>query len=443
METLDLNIHDPEEFEGKCISYNGCDYEIGPCIGSGSEKIVHKLINRRSKLCLNVLLIFRIPEFAAQELKREVAAKHVADMFGGVDVPDIIGIQAYGGILAIQEYIGPFEEETSSTFSLMKEANSLLSSSDKTQAVSLYQRILDINPDHTVALNNLAYIQANSRDLQAAVTLQSKALEIEPNYLPYHRSYLEYTASCGMLRASINQLEQMKSIFPYAHDSDEVGINLYLETGLPEKAKSLLESPFTVLDKAIKKQLSQTIKTALSAKGRSLAIIQQAKKILLSGQLNGLRELLEQAYAVYDKNPLLSINLGFAVQRAGDYEKARNLLLRVTNIVPFTTIKVCYANAAFGAIAVKDFQGAMKLLEGTMIQLEMENGGNETSNLSELPGVGIWIDEEGILEEPPDTAAQLIKYVVEQHAQQNQVPDLVKRLMLLYNKAATDIGSEH
>jgi hypothetical protein len=46
MEILDLNAHDPEEYEGKVVTRKGCEYVVREYLGSGAERITHKLINR-------------------------------------------------------------------------------------------------------------------------------------------------------------------------------------------------------------------------------------------------------------------------------------------------------------------------------------------------------------------------------------------------------------
>ena len=244
METLDLSIHDPEEFEGKCITCNGCEYIIGSYIASGSFKIVHYLINKRSTLHVHVLLIFLgEPEIAVAGLEEEYNNLIlVAPAFERGKIPQIprgtIKLQGYGGSLAMQESLNTEaqEQEANSTYTLTKEADSLFSSSDWTGATSLYQQILDINPDHTHALNNLAYIQSTLGNWETAFSFMAKAIEIEPNYLPFHLNYIPDAVNCGSLRASINQFEQMKSVFPYERSLDNLAINLYLELGTPEKA---------------------------------------------------------------------------------------------------------------------------------------------------------------------------------------------------------------
>jgi hypothetical protein len=59
MDALDLTKHDPEEYEGKLIVCNGREYLVGEYLGTGAERIVHKLINCKSKLCFHVVKVVR------------------------------------------------------------------------------------------------------------------------------------------------------------------------------------------------------------------------------------------------------------------------------------------------------------------------------------------------------------------------------------------------
>ena len=59
MELLNLELHDPEEYEGKTIYINDTPYIIGGFLGSGKDKITHYLINKRSNISTHVISILR------------------------------------------------------------------------------------------------------------------------------------------------------------------------------------------------------------------------------------------------------------------------------------------------------------------------------------------------------------------------------------------------
>src|SRR5579872_6049668 len=59
MTELNLQVHGPDEYEGKTVSIGAAEYVIGPRLG-GSRKIVHQLVNQRSGLCLHVIKIWGV-----------------------------------------------------------------------------------------------------------------------------------------------------------------------------------------------------------------------------------------------------------------------------------------------------------------------------------------------------------------------------------------------
>ena len=223
MEYLDLTNHDPESYEGKLIIVNGCEYEVGEHLGTGAERIVHRLINRKSKLCLHVLKIQRYPRPAgwqSSEVRAKLAAIRSEEFDFAKIIPISIEIQLPGGTGELQVAALPYENLESPTAVLMEEGDKIrehptleetyrikLYDRDSTvhikryfcqngmlpkirhsgefqQAISIYNRVLEINPYHTAALMNLAAAQKETQDLMGAWESTNKAIEIEPNYLP-------------------------------------------------------------------------------------------------------------------------------------------------------------------------------------------------------------------------------------------------------------------
>ncbi len=433
METLDLTQHGPEDFEGKLISYKSCSYVVGPFIATGATKIVFQLINLRSGLCHYVVKFWRSAEMAAAYSINELASKSLANAFGFDEtIPDLIEVQGHGGFFELQGYMGPYEAETSRTHSIMQVADDLVIQGHLGEAISSYEQVLQMNAFHTVALHNLAYAQAQLGDVDSAFISEWRVLEIEPNWRPYQAAYIRYAASNGQPRAAITQFEATKAQFAYHRSDDELAINLYLASGRPEKAQDLLES--SILDRARHDALRERVASDLIAKGQATKIVKQAKEYILLDKLIGVLELLEKAYSTYNRDPFNAINLGFALLREGDYQRAKKLLLSTISIVPINVVTLCLANAAFAEILSSNLVGAMKLLDGTINTLMRETNNEDPTDLRMLPSVTIWIDEKGTLEESPDSALNLINHAVGQLSKE-QVPDSVRHLVLLYKRA--------
>jgi tetratricopeptide (TPR) repeat protein len=430
MEPLDLTQQGPEEFEGKLLTYNNCDYVVGSYIATGGSKIVHQLLNQLSGLCLHVVKFWRNAEEAATYSRNALATKLVANALGaGELVPDLIEVQAHGGFFELEEYLGPYEAETSRTHGIMQVADGLANRGRFAEAISTYEKVLQIDPSHTVALHNLANAQAQLKDITSAFRSEGRVLEIEPNWRQYQAAYIEYAAGCGRIRAAIDQFEATKAQFAFHNSDDTLGIELYLVSGNPRKARDLLKA--SLVDPDQRKELQQKVTKELAGKRRAAKFLKQAKESVLSSKPDGLVELLERAYSAYEQDPFTSISLGFALLREGDYQRAKQLLLSKTDVLPLYMFGVCLANAAFAEIRSSNHIEAMKLLKATTEYLIVENNNEEPTDLGTLPGIGIWSDEEGTIEELPDSALALINQAIEQLSKE-EVPNAVRRLAELY-----------
>jgi len=59
MRELDLAEDDPDEYEGRLVRWCGAEYVIGPFVDEGGERIVHELINVRSRLSLHFIKVLK------------------------------------------------------------------------------------------------------------------------------------------------------------------------------------------------------------------------------------------------------------------------------------------------------------------------------------------------------------------------------------------------
>ena len=369
MEYLDLNCHDPEEYEGKLVVLNGCEYTVGEHLGTGGERIAHKLINRKSTLCLHVLKIVRLADRPIG-MYTEIVAKLRACPNGAFrlskSVPITIEAHLPGGLAEFQEYFGPYEDVNAPTKHFMDLAWESAENKQYDQAIASYNRVLEVNPYHTPAMLNLAsvYRQSNERnDLANAQALAGKAVQIEPNYFLYRRAHIMYSFELGQLRFALQELLSVRSIFSNVFDLDDLGARMCLASGDPEAASSYTEH--ALLEEEAKAALRKEIEEARVAKARASELMWQAKASIAEKDWAGALTLLSRAYAVYDKDPFLNMNLAFALLRAGDYRAATSLLMRACQVVPEVFCAVCMANSAFCMIKAGDMESGASLLDGT------------------------------------------------------------------------------
>jgi tetratricopeptide (TPR) repeat protein len=438
MELLNLQSHDPEEYEGKLVICNGCEYVIGTHLGAGAERTVHKLVNRRSQLCLHAIKFWHDQEAAGSFVQWH--QKQISLMRRDPKLREVIPVslyfQGHGGFFELQRFVGPQEEAPNPVINYILEGDRLRASGEYAKAIPLYQYAVGAKPFHTLALHNLAVCHAGLNNYQEALGIEERVVQIEPNDILYRNGHITFAANSGAVRLSLHLFEHVKSLFPYVPDLDDLGITIYLACGEPQRAERLLAQG--ALSDGEIKELQEPVKRALAAKATAVSMMKQAKGLILSEQFDDLnaRRLLEEAYRLYDKDPFLALNLGLSLQRAGDVQSSIDFLLSAVNTLPQTYIKYCYANAAYGLIKAARYDAAMTTLEATMSILLMLHGGEEPRDLAELPGVTIWVDEESAIEERIQTAATLIAEAITRCQRKESVTEPVRRLAALYRTAA-------
>ena len=437
MELLNLSTHDPEEYEGKMLVWQKCEYVVGPYLGTGAERVTHKLINRASGQCLHVLKIWRQPNlgYVPSEIRARLAAARNAEFDFARIVPVSIEIDLPGGKAEMQVYIGGPRDAKTEADVLTQRGDDLLDRSDFPGAQRAYERALEKNPHHTHAMVNLAAVYAQMKDTAQAYKVAARARSIEPNYPLYHRACIQYLAAQGVARAALDEYRMSQQYFPNFFDFDDLAAELYLACGFPDKALGCAEK--CLLDASAKKELVAKARAAVEAKAKTGPLIQKAGALLRDAQPPVIANVLREAHEIDPNDPVLGINFAFALARAGKPGEALPFLLRGATYGPPRLTKVCYANAAFCAIEAGKLDPAMLLLSTTMSQFDFELKGQEPKNLAvDLPGRGIWIDEEGaIIEEALGSAARLVARGVEAYQKQAPVPADALRLAKLYAKA--------
>jgi tetratricopeptide (TPR) repeat protein len=434
MEQLDLSCHDPEKYEGKLVIWRECEYVVGACLGSRTERINHKLINRVSGLCLHVLKIWRQPNlgYVPSQIRARLAAGTRGVDFAKV-IPVSIEIELPGGRAEMQIHEASSEDLTTAADALTQTGDELLDNLKIRQAIQAYEQALTENPNHTHALVNLAAAHSQLNDLATAYELAAKARSIEPNYPLYHRACIQYLTSQGFGRLALNEFHLTHEYFPNVFDFNDIGAELLVACGHPESAQALAEE--CLLDSADKKVMIEKIHAAVEAKFRARVLMDEARSMIAYAEPHRVAALLEKARAIDRNNPLLATNLGLTFGRVGRYCDATPLLEYAARYGPLEWAKACYANAAFCAMEQGKLEAGMILLDLTMSQLDAELRGQEPENLvDDLPGRGIWLDDRNIVEEPLDSAAELVIRSVRKYAKQSTIPENASRLAKLYAK---------
>jgi tetratricopeptide (TPR) repeat protein len=432
MEALDLTKHDPEEYEGKLIVCNGREYLVGAYLGTGAERIVHKLINCKSKLCFHVIKVVRQPR------PRGIYTKLIARLRSNSQlarvIPITVELEIAGGRVELQPYFPSPSEERDPVADLLDEADAHLKHNDYTQAIDIYNRVLRTNPSHTMALINLSAAYRGLNEISRSRELASMAVEIEPNYFQYRHALISYSAELGQIHYALEEFFRMKAIFQDTHDLDDLGARLLMASGKPEAAKSYVETAH--IEGAERDSLRKQIKEAVAAKTRAEKLMALAKRRVDQRKWKDALDTLVDAHTLYDKSPILNVNLALALSRSGDLKRATSLLIGASAVLSEVWNPVCMANAAFCMIKDGELELAVTLLDTVSSVLSILHGGRLPANLADLPGIAIWLSEHSVIEEKIATASTLIDRALANLPEHASVPQNVIELAEAYRTVA-------
>ena len=126
------------------------------------------------------------------------------------------------------------------TESLFKLASLYHEKQQLKQAEPLYQQILSVNPNHIIALNNLAWIAVHT-NTSKAVDLAKRAYEQEPKSPAIADTYGYFLVKDGQHQRGLEILQQAAEGLPQDNDIQYHLSFAYFKTGKSDKAKAILE----------------------------------------------------------------------------------------------------------------------------------------------------------------------------------------------------------
>lgn len=308
MELLNLELHDPEEYEGKTIYINDTPYIIGGFLGAGKDKITHYLINKRSNISTHVISILRDRENLNLIQRKIDLAEHIYVSNPGSNIKhvqiDFIctdemknpnGI--YKGIFFVAELIGSHKNNGDEKLNL---AQDFINKGDyKTALFHIDNYLLNVNPLNTIALEAKAVCLFNTSNTYQDITnveeIILKMIEIEPYCVHHYLTSLNICMLCNNWKLYVYLFYKFIEFSYEPYNKSEImenAITGFIFLGLLKEAKKYIKYCSS------KKHTSEEIDNLLKLQNTALRTIEQIDDVLKSGKKSNGKEVLEQLFDI-------------------------------------------------------------------------------------------------------------------------------------------------
>jgi tetratricopeptide (TPR) repeat protein len=418
VQELDLRQDEVEEYEGRIVRVRGTTYQIGPWLGEGAERVVHRLRNVRSGLTLHLFKVLREGDRAVETAEKAAGITRAAHDAGLLVPEDSLVVAGHGGVFEMEEQPSPESDELAD---LEATAEGTPRASWFTEADERCREVLAVNPDHTQALHLLAHVAYQKDDRDTAMGLRRRALEVESNVRPYWFGLLTQLAADGMLQSFLKVFSDLTERWPREGRMNVLAARVLLALGRPEEAGELNLRPIRSRnqsdDSARREDEERTglacqIEREQKAHSRAVSELILAKKETLSKRDEQALEALRRAYQHYPNDARVALNLAFANLRQEAWSDAYDLLRSVPAVLVSEIYVQHLGSMAFASAGIGDLQRATSLLEEVASNLDAVAAG-DAIGYWDLPGWVRWWEDGIVTLEKSDRPAQLVESVVE------------------------------
>jgi tetratricopeptide (TPR) repeat protein len=425
---LDIAADDPEEYEGRLVIVGDAEYVIGPCVGQGGERFVHSLVNRRTGLGLHLVKILRHQATAA--LKADQLGRNLTRLrdMGLPTVDPAQVVHGHGGVFEVEEAAGdmePYAEE-------LQRIRTALEAGCWTECEEVSSRILAAAPAHVVALHVLAIARARQGDHGAAVELEYRAVELEPNVRLYWGQLLESAGALGAVHSARDAFAVLRHKWPHDHRWNELGVQLLLMTGRPDEAAALKAPGSADLARQIRKETRD--------RDRARRHLDAARRASEAGRAERAAKELRAAYGRYPKDVDVAFNHGIALLHGGRYTQAHDVLVGIVQFVPLAWREQCLGTVGFAlALDGRDARAAT-MFELVVAELDRNVTAPADSAKAvdhpvwDLPVWPVWWRGDSVVGARSDRAAVIVAARVRRLDAQGGAPEPLRRLSRAYRQ---------
>lgn len=429
LRSLDLNVDDPEDYEGLLVVVDGAEYRIGEWVGEGAERIVHDLIGLRTGLSLHLINILRDQSTAAETAHnaREAVAE-IRDL-GLPVLQEALVVHGHGGVFEVQEAANL---KADPQHEVHEQTERLAQLGEWGQCEAVCHQILAGMPGDVLAMHTLARACAHRGDFAKAVLLEDEAIDIEPNLRVFRVCQLEYAVAMSNLRLFVGGFEAFKHKWPTDNSIDELAVDVYLQVGLPDAAATLRLPPDL---KAKRKQVQREARR----KRRAINLLNRAEEAMLDDRLAASNRRLRRAYHTYPKDVEIAFNWGLAQLRLENAGAAVSTLEQIVTVAPAALQTQLLGSLGFAAALAGQEDRAVATLELVVRQLEREG----ELLIWDLPQWAVWILGDQILAKRSTQARDAVFEVERYLHTRDRTSQPLVRMLAAYDRGMADyLGDE-
>jgi len=184
------------------------------------------------------------------------------------------------------------------------------------EAQNLYNKILEIDPNHSQALNNIAIIFTNLKDYQKAKECYEKAIEINPNYADAHNNL-------GLIFKGLGKNQKAKECYKKAIEINPNHADAHNNLGVLFKEVGDLQKANECYEKAI--EINPNDAKAYSNQGNNYKELGENQKA---------KECFEKAITISPNDADINYNLGNFFKLLKENEKAKKCYEKAIEINP-------------------------------------------------------------------------------------------------------------
>jgi Tfp pilus assembly protein PilF len=430
-EQLDLAKHAPHEFEGKTILWNGVEYVIGAYVSSGFSVIVHRLVNRRSRLCHHVIKVWRDIDQAREVDERKIDRVLVLNDL----TPMTLKFMTAGGAYDIQKYLGPYADPTDEATNLTCRGDTAAKAGNTAEALALYDSALQMNPEHTEALCNRANTYYNMGDAGKALSSAFSFMAIEPHDEVFLNIFLRLALATGRLSAARRYFTETVRKIPVTKECYDLGMEACLASGDPDGARSILEQRRAIGAVDSDAKMAETIERELMRK-KEARLIMGGTRWNAANRTGDDSSMLQRAFEVYEADPVIRMNLAFDFRRRGKNEEALELLYRTSLACAPVHVGLCLANAGLCAVRAGKFAQAEAIFDRLYHNLTVSG---EVA-LADIPNEGIWVMDDSQVESTSESVRSAIEVLIADERKTNgKAPSFMLELGTLYRRWSDEV----